>query len=960
VAVQGIVYVADSGNHRIRKIASDGTVSTLAGTGIAGFADGPGTTAQFADPGGVAVDAAGFVYVADQGNNRVRKVAPDGTVSTSAGNGQMGYVDGPGATAQSSAPLAVTVDAAGDLYIAEWSNNRIRRISTAGQVTTLAGSGRLPNELYVDGPGSAAGFQQLAGIASDSAGNAFVSEFGGQRIRRIDSAGNVVTVAGSYPPGFSDGPGTTAKFLNPAGVAMSPSGALLVADQGNHCIRSVAPDGTVTTLAGSGSAGYLDGPVVAAQFSSPTGVAVDAAGNVLVADRDNHRIRKLAPDGTVSTVAGSGAPGFADGPAGAARFSAPSGVAVDPRGTIWVADSGNSRVRAITGGAVRSVAGSEGHFHGASGLAVDGAGNVWVAKPGAHRIRRVATDGTVATAGGSGIAGGNDGLGVSASFRHPVAVAFDASGTLYVADQGNSAVRIGRSALLTDAATIDAATGSLGQECRLGTTANGATGWRWQVTRRPSGSTAALLRADSRTPTFTPDEPGAYIFRLTASDGSAQSVSETRLDSGMAFPDMYSVPADITALDYPGYYQRLQPRTVYHNDPYCQLTQNVVSYPASYLDVARLPQVTGAPLPTEIKRAIGLKDYWFREPGYGIICGPPSPSAPTMRDALTASVQRVKALGADYVVVKQGLCVTDVDKPRVYEPCAIPEWDLEFIVAEARRNGLGVGLLVNYGMEGVSKPPSREWFSAFLDDYSDFWIAQAALAERLGIAWLQLDWGAWMDVNLDGFIDIFNTRMLQTVQDARPIYHGKILVSATDFPYGGELPEQVFAAADMIMVQIGPVVPPEKRDTFTMDDLRRGYAELLRETDRRLSRFNKPHFISLLIQSHPDALVTGWIEECCCMTGCPQLDVETDFAAQAMAYEALLEELAKVHASGGMRIAVVEASSSGYWWSDPVLPAATFGSGPLQLLYGDTGFPNFGQTIRNKPAESITYEWFKR
>ena len=262
-----------------------GVVTTLAGS-TQGYADDTGAAAQFSGSTGVAVDAAGNVYVADNYNHRIRKVSPTGVVTTLAGSTQ-GYADGTGAAAQCNNPSGVAVDVAGNVYVADWGNNRIRKVSPAGVVTTLAGS----TQGYADGTGAAAKFDGPVGVAVDAAGNVYAADSSNRRICKVSPAGVVTTLAGSTK-GYADGTGAAAKFDDPAGVAVDASGNVYVADWGNNRIRKVSPAGVVTTLAGS-TKGYADGTGAAAQFSLPSCVAIDGAGTIYVGDHGNHRIRKI-------------------------------------------------------------------------------------------------------------------------------------------------------------------------------------------------------------------------------------------------------------------------------------------------------------------------------------------------------------------------------------------------------------------------------------------------------------------------------------------------------------------------------------------------------------------------------------------------------------------------------------------------------------------------------------------
>jgi sugar lactone lactonase YvrE len=282
----GILYV--SYGDSIVKINGT-TITTLAGDS-GGYADGTGTAAKFQNPEGVAVDSNGNVYVADYGNHRIRKISPAGVVTTLAG-GTNGYADGTGTAAQFSNPCDVAVDSAGYVYVGEMNSHRVRKISPAGVVTTLAGG----TNGYADGTGTAARFTIPYGVAVDGAGNVYVGDQNNNRIRKISPAGVVTTLAGSGTAGSADGTGTAAQFRSPRGVAVDIAGCVYVADNENNRIRKISRAGVVTTLAGSGTAGSADGTGTAAQFSGPFAVTVDKSGNVYVADTGNGKIRKITP-----------------------------------------------------------------------------------------------------------------------------------------------------------------------------------------------------------------------------------------------------------------------------------------------------------------------------------------------------------------------------------------------------------------------------------------------------------------------------------------------------------------------------------------------------------------------------------------------------------------------------------------------------------------------------------------
>ncbi len=271
-------------------------VITYAGSGIVGSADGTGSAASFNSPFGVAVDATGNVYVADLSSNKIRKITPAGVVSTLAGSGVAGSADGTGSAASFNNPYGVAVDAAGNVYVTDQTNQKIRKITPAGVVSTLAGSGELGS---VDGTGSAASFYNPTGVAVDAAGNVYVADLTSNKIRKITPAGVVSTLAGSGVYVSADGTGSGASFKGPAGVAVDATGNLYVTDRYSNKIRKITPAGVVSTMVGSGVAGNADGSGSAASFNYPTGVAVDAAGNVYVADVNNQKIRKIIPQVTI-------------------------------------------------------------------------------------------------------------------------------------------------------------------------------------------------------------------------------------------------------------------------------------------------------------------------------------------------------------------------------------------------------------------------------------------------------------------------------------------------------------------------------------------------------------------------------------------------------------------------------------------------------------------------------------
>lgn len=503
VDARGVVWVADTGNQLVRRIGTDGQVSTLAGQlGQTGFADGFGSAALFNEPSGVLPAPQGGVWVLDSNNGRIRHVAADGRVSTLAGGAAAAsrHADGQGTAAAFNEPRGFAQDGAGNLYVADYQNQVIRKVTPSGLVTTLAGS---PGQQgSVDGTGSAARFSDPQAIAIDSAGNLYVADTGPTKaIRKITPAGVVSTLLSAGPgprlseprglalladgslliadaqeqhllqrspagavsvlvgqtgkPGLADGSGTAAILYTPMGLGAGPSGTVLVADSGNHLIRLL--QGTQLGLwAGlPGHSAAVEGERNAVRFEDPFAVAVDMAGHAYLADAADHAIRRVDPQGRSRVWAGQpGSYGFADG--ATARFRKPAGLAVAADGTVYVADSGNHAVRRIApDGQVSTLAGngergsrdgqgSAAQFNEPMGLALAPDGSLYVVDFGSHTLRRVSASGLVSTVAGSAGQGGFvDGAATAtARLRSPVDVAVGGDGKVYVLDRSNHAVRV--------------------------------------------------------------------------------------------------------------------------------------------------------------------------------------------------------------------------------------------------------------------------------------------------------------------------------------------------------------------------------------------------------------------------------------------------------------------------------------------------------------------------------------
>ncbi len=340
----GVITAADVNNIVLTCSQTNAVVSTVAGTGVPGSTNGVGTAAGLHFPYGVARDSAGNIFVADAFNHQIRKIAIDGTVTTLAGNGADGNVDGPSGTARFSYPFGLTVDGNGNLYVADWGNHKIRKITPDGTVSTLAGSGTSGSG---DGIGGLASFSGPFGVAADPAGTVYVADTNNNLIRKITSAGVVTTLAGSTTQGSDNGIGAAASFRTPQHLAIDANGTVYVADTGNHQIRRISAAGAVTTMAGDGESGNTNGAAAAARFSGPAGIAVDNSGTVYVADSENHLIRRVTADGQVSRLAGSGTAALTDGINATASFDTPRSLVVEANGNLLVADGRNHSIRRI-------------------------------------------------------------------------------------------------------------------------------------------------------------------------------------------------------------------------------------------------------------------------------------------------------------------------------------------------------------------------------------------------------------------------------------------------------------------------------------------------------------------------------------------------------------------------------------------------------------------------------------
>jgi uncharacterized protein (TIGR03437 family) len=465
----GNIYVADAGNNRVRRIDVFGNITTVAGNGAAGFSGdgGPATQAQLQQPYGITVDTAGNLYIADLGNNRIRKVSPNGIIATF-----------PNTTLTLNAPRNVAIDAAGDLYIAEFGGNRVLRVANNGVVTVVAGTGVAGFDSE-SAPATATRINAPAGMFIDSTGTLYFADSGNNRIRKVVS-GTLSTVLG----GATASAGSSAQLYLPTAVVLDSTGDMWIADGGNHRVLKMVQS-SVATVPGNGrdlaldpsgnvleaSGGFLQrllpnntlvtivgevsfsfhgdgGPATNAALSTPTGVAVDAHGDIWIADFGNHRVREVLGSGIISTVAGNS---ISD------ALQTPAAIALDSAGTLYIADRADNNIRRLPlNGMLATFAGTgtagnggdggpalQAQLSGPNGLTIDGFGNVVVSDTGNSRVRKVMPSGNIAAFAGTNVQGdsGNLSNALTAQFTAPTGLCTGPTGIVYIADTGNHMLR---------------------------------------------------------------------------------------------------------------------------------------------------------------------------------------------------------------------------------------------------------------------------------------------------------------------------------------------------------------------------------------------------------------------------------------------------------------------------------------------------------------------------------------
>jgi uncharacterized protein (TIGR03437 family) len=554
----GNLYIA--GGNYLYKMTPSGTISTVAGNGSTTTFTGDGGPAKSAGFSGiycVAPDSANNLYVCDTNNNRIRKITPDGIVRTFAGGNGHGY-GGDGGSAVSALldhPRHVAVDADGNVYVNDYNNNRVRKISLDGTIKTIAGSGTCCSS--PDGGLATNAFLITGPVTTDPSGNVYVFDFWSNKVRRVSPTGILQSYAGDGKEGFAgDGDfAPAARFSGVAGLGTDSANNLYIADSTNERIRLVSSSGSVSTIAGRGHFAGDNGLATSAILHRPSGVVQGADGTIYFTDTANHRVRKVSLDGKIATIAGTGDPGFGGdgGPAAQAVLYFPDSLAMDASGNLLVVDQNQRRVRKITPAGVISTVAGNGNlaysvdtsgalasgFGYITGIAVDSAGNIFLSEGAANRVKKVTASGGLQTYAGTTANGGPSGIGFAgdggpaaqAVFASPGPLAVDASGNLYITDELNYRIR-----------RVDASTTTI-----TTVAGNGKCCWAGDGGKATSAAVDPYgLAADTNGGLWISDPLG---IRYLGRDGTISRVAGGA-DSGYAGDDAAATPS--TLYNYPG------------------------------------------------------------------------------------------------------------------------------------------------------------------------------------------------------------------------------------------------------------------------------------------------------------------------------------------------------------------------------------------------------------------------
>jgi uncharacterized protein (TIGR03437 family) len=546
----GNIIFADTGNHVVSRLNRDGSITVLAGNGIAGFSGegGQARSASLRFPSDAAMDKDGNLFIYDSLNFRIRRVTPDGVISTYAGTGIAGYTgdNGPATQAHIQQGGKMAIDAAGNVYFTDGIDFVVRRITLDGTISTFAGNGN-PVHAGDGGPAANASIGTATGaLAIDSMGNLYIAEDLTNQIRKVTPNGIISTLAGSGTPGFRDGPAATARFLTPVGLAVDSAGDVFVADVNNGLIRKISPGATVSTVAGTPIFGFAGdgGPALQAQFRFAEGVAVGGDGDLYLVDTGNFRIRVVSADGTINTAVGTGAfQNTPDGtPAANATLSGPLLLSFDPSGSLLIADGGDytvkrvnadGRIQTIAGFGVQGVGLGQGsvyalNFAGPATdtllftprqAVADANGNIFISDQNVSVVYRITPDGNLNLyAGQVGVPtyGGDNIPATNSSLAAPQGLALDQGGNLYIADPADNRIRrVSTSGIIT----TFAGTGKAGFSGDGGPATQATLSFPQSIAFDPKGNLIIADRVNNRLRMVTPDG----IISTVAGNGTRAS-----------------------------------------------------------------------------------------------------------------------------------------------------------------------------------------------------------------------------------------------------------------------------------------------------------------------------------------------------------------------------------------------------------------------------------------------------
>ena len=407
------------------------------------------------------------------------------------------------------------------------------------------------------------------------------------------------------------------------------------------------------------------------------------------------------------------------------------------------------------------------------------------------------------------------------------------------------------------------------------------------------------------------------------------------------------VPTDLTKINYPEFYNSYIPKDSVITNPYCMIESENAVYPYSYLGDLPLPKINGAPLSSDIDRAVGIKDIWVLDDPNINSC----PNKKKMFEAYEKTLKRVKAINAQQIHLTNYISFLDFKNATLdYNSIAISDAELFNIIESAKKENLDVILYLNVapGNQKVLDIPNSVWLSKFIDSYEPFLLNQAKIAQETGIKGIMINHFDYQP-SIKGYEDVYQEKMLALLEKVRKVYSGKIIL-LIDPLSGADLSKLDTFLSKVDAYLFTPETNPLRYSSdklLTLDNLKSIYSKNLKEKGQLFSKYNKPFYVRILIQSEKNFLIDGWNEDAFCIkkneNPCYQKDLQPDFSMQAIAYEALLESIKEVH-DKDMKIEAVD--TYGYWFTDVMLPK--------------NSQPQIAQSIRNKPAESIVKEWFSR